>query len=189
MATATKTASAPRDLTSELGFLTRALKAPALRECVDRLAERFTATGGDLPALYRVLIEAPELAQPRLAKFKTPWDWSVATMRAVGTRQIEGQAIAGLLTQLGQPVWRPGSPAGFDDMDASWAGPDALIRRVEAAARIATRAGGAGVDSGRLAATVLPAGGSPTTLAAIARAESPVEGIALMLVAPEMMRR
>ena len=110
-------------------------------------------------------------------------------MRAVGTRQIEGQAIAGLLTQLGQPVWRPGSPAGFDDMDASWAGPDALIRRVEAAARIATCAGGAGVDSGRLAATVLPAGGSPTTLAAIARAESPVEGIALMLVAPEMMRR
>ena len=159
------------------------------KSLVDRLASRFVATGGDLPALYRVLIEAPELAQPKLAKFKTPWDWSVAALRAVGTRQVEGQAIAGLMTQLGQPVWRPGSPAGFDDIDASWAGPDALIRRVEAAARIATRAGGAGADPRRLAAAVLPAGGSATTLAAIARAESPVEGIALMLVAPEMMRR
>ena len=45
-------------------------------------------------------------------------------------------------TQLGQPVWRPGSPAGFDDIAASWAGPDALMRRVEAAERIAARTGG-----------------------------------------------
>ena len=42
---ATKTASAPRDLTAEVTFLTRALKAPSLRECVDRLAERARAEG------------------------------------------------------------------------------------------------------------------------------------------------
>ena len=34
---------------------------------------------------------------------------------------------------------RPGSPAGYDDVEASWAGPDALMRRVEAAERIAAR--------------------------------------------------
>lgn len=159
---------------------------PAL---VDRLAMRFTESGGDLPAVYRMLIEAPELQGAKLAKFKTPWDWSVSALRAVGTREVQGQAVAGLLTQLGQPVWRPGSPAGYEDVDASWAGPDALMRRVESASRIATRAGGAKVDPRQLAATVLPAGGSATTLAAISRAESPVEGIALMLVAPEFMRR
>ena len=32
-----------RDLTGELAFLTRALKAPTLRECVDRLAQRARA--------------------------------------------------------------------------------------------------------------------------------------------------
>ncbi len=159
---------------------------PAL---VDRLAARFGESGGDLPAVYRTLIEAPELQGATLAKFKTPWDWSVSALRAVGTREVQGQAVSGLLTQLGQPVWRPGSPAGYDDVDASWAGPDALMRRVESASRIATRVGGAKVDPRRLAATVLPAGGSATTLAAISRAESPVEGIALMLVAPEFMRR
>lgn len=159
---------------------------PAL---VDRVAARFTESGGDLPTVYRTLIEAPELQGARLAKFKTPWDWSVSALRAVGTREVQGQAVAGLLTQLGQPVWRPGSPAGYDDVDASWAGPDALMRRVESASRIATRAGGAKVDPRQLAATVLPAGGSATTLAAISRAESSVEGIALMLVAPEFMRR
>ncbi len=41
MATA-KTASA-RDLASEIGYLTRALKAPTLRESVPRLAERARA--------------------------------------------------------------------------------------------------------------------------------------------------
>ena len=41
MATATKTATkAGRDLSTEVAFLTRALKAPTLRESVQRLAER-----------------------------------------------------------------------------------------------------------------------------------------------------
>jgi hypothetical protein len=39
-ATTTTTMSAGRDLSSEIAFLTRALKAPALRESVPRLAER-----------------------------------------------------------------------------------------------------------------------------------------------------
>jgi DNA replication protein DnaC len=42
MATATKTAPA-RDLTSEIAYLTRALKAPTLRDCLPRLAERARA--------------------------------------------------------------------------------------------------------------------------------------------------
>jgi len=36
-------AAKTRDVTSELAFLTRALKAPTLRDCVDRLAERARA--------------------------------------------------------------------------------------------------------------------------------------------------
>ena len=43
MATRTTTKTAPktgRDVTSELEYLTRALKAPTLRESVERLAER-----------------------------------------------------------------------------------------------------------------------------------------------------
>src|SRR5829696_4322420 len=38
-----KAATARRDLTAELAFLTRALKAPTLRESVSRLAERARA--------------------------------------------------------------------------------------------------------------------------------------------------
>src|SRR6201990_580722 len=37
---ATKTTNSSRDVTAELAYLTRALKAPTLREAIDRLAER-----------------------------------------------------------------------------------------------------------------------------------------------------
>lgn len=158
--------------------------SPAL---VERLANAFRVSGGDLPTVYRVLIDAPEVwaAKP---KFKSPWDWSVSALRAVGVTAMEGQQAANMLNQLGQPVWRPGSPAGFDDVDATWAGPDALFRRVETAGRLATKAS-ATVDARAVAQRVLPGVLTPATAAAISRCESPAEGLALMLVCPEFMRR
>jgi uncharacterized protein (DUF1800 family) len=157
---------------------------PAL---VSKLAAAFQKSGGDLPSVYRVLIDAPEVwaASP---KFKSPWDWSVSALRAVGVTSIEGQQTANMLNQLGQPVWRPGSPAGFDDVDATWAGPDALFRRVEVAGRLATKAS-ATLDARRTAEVVLAGALTPATATAISRCESPAEGLALLLVSPEFLRR
>jgi uncharacterized protein (DUF1800 family) len=158
---------------------------PAL---VDRLQACFLRTGGDLPSLYRVLISSPEAWVAGAPKFRSPWDWSVASMRALAVKDVQPQAVAGLLTQLGQPIWRPGSPAGFDDLNASWAGADAVLRRVEAAERLATRSGN-NVDARALATRLYPGALSPATDQALARAESPTQALALLLVAPESMRR
>lgn len=155
---------------------------------VRTLEAAFLKSGGDLPTLYRVLIEAPEAWVDRPVKFRTPWEWSIAAMRGLGTREIPGEAVLGLMNQLGQPVWRPGSPAGFDDIAASWAGPDAVMRRVEAAERMAARTRDT-IDARTRAATLFPGALSATTQQAIARAESASQGVALMLVAPEFMRR
>ncbi|WP_447728820.1 DUF1800 domain-containing protein [Sphingomonas koreensis] len=155
---------------------------------VGRLEAAFLKSGGDLPTVYRALIDAPEawVAQP--VKFKTPWEWSVSTMRALGTQEVPAQAVIGLMNQLGQPVWRPGSPAGYDDIAASWAGPDAVMRRVEAAERFASRTRET-IDGRTRAAQLFPGALSPTTEQAIARAESPAQSVALLLVSPEFMRR
>ena len=93
-----------------------------------------------------------------------------------------------MLQQLGQPTWRPGSPAGWDDIAASWAGPDAVMRRVEAAERFAGRAGQV-IDPRARSAELFPGGPSPATAQAIARAESPGQGLALLLVSPDFLRR
>lgn len=158
---------------------------PAL---VERLSQVFLRSGGDLPALYRALLDSPEAWTDQPAKFKTPWEWSVSTLRAVGSTHIEPDVAAGLLNQLGQPTWRPGSPAGWDDIASSWAGPDALVRRVEAAERIAARAPST-ADPRALAERVLPGALGDSTRTAIARAESPQQGLALLLVSPEFLRR
>jgi uncharacterized protein (DUF1800 family) len=158
---------------------------PAL---VERLTKSYLASGGDLPTLYRTLIDSPEPWAPQPVKFKNPWEWSVSALRAVGSSQVEPMMAANLLRQLGQPTWQPGSPAGWDDIAASWAGPDALVRRVEVSQRIADKAG-SGVDARALAEKLFPQSLGEATRTAIARAESPVEGLALLLVSPEFVRR
>jgi uncharacterized protein (DUF1800 family) len=158
---------------------------PAL---TDRLARVFDASGGDLPSVYRALIDAPEAWSPASRKFKTPWEWAVSSMRGLGWRDAGDLKPAPLLTQLGQPVWRPGSPAGYDDVAASWAGPDALVRRVELAQRLAARTGDQ-LDPHTLGNTLLAGSMSAPTAAALSRAESVTTSLALLLVSPDFQRR
>ncbi|WP_019368703.1 DUF1800 domain-containing protein [Sphingomonas sp. HT-1] len=155
---------------------------------VDRLQSVFVQTGGDLPSLYRALIAAPECWAPAPVKFKSPWEWSISAMRALGMQQLQPNAVPGLMNQLGQPVWKPGSPAGWDDVAGAWAAPDAVLRRVEASERLAQRTRDL-IDPRQRAAELFPQALSPATAQAIARAESNSQGVALMLVAPEFLRR
>jgi len=155
---------------------------------VDRLTQAYLNSGGDLPTVYRALVDSPEAWAARPLKFKTPWEWSVSALRALNQTELDPTVAGALMNQLGQPVWKPGSPAGFDDIAASWAAPEALVRRVEVAQRIADRVGSS-VDPRALAEKVLPGSLGDPSRTAIARAESPVEGLALLLVSPEFVRR
>ena len=156
-------------------------------ELVQRLADTFARTGGDLPSLYRDLIASPQAWVPADAKFKSPWEWAISSLRALGRQDLPAAQVVSLMNQLGQPVWRPGSPAGYDDLAATWAAPDALLRRVEVAQRLAIPTGNT-ADARWLAPRVLP-GVSDDTSAAIARAESATTALALLLVCPEFLRR
>jgi len=158
---------------------------PALTE---HLALAFEQSGGDLPTVYRALVEAPQAWASVDAKFKTPWEWTVSSMRGLGGRETGELNAAPLLTQLGQPVWRPGSPAGYDDIAASWAAPDALVRRVEVAQRFAARVGDR-LDPRTLGNTLMGDALSAPTATAVAHAESATTAIALLLVSPDFLRR
>jgi uncharacterized protein (DUF1800 family) len=157
---------------------------------VAKLEKDFLKSGGDLKSLYRTLIAAPESWAAQTPKFKSPWEWTVSALRALNVSELPGkqQAAAGLFQQMGQPIWKPGSPAGFGDMAKDWAGPAALMRRVETAGRFA-KIGGGRIDARALAPQILPATLNPRTAEHIARAESPEQGLALLLVAPEFLRR
>ena len=158
---------------------------PAL---IDRMSKAYLSSHGHLAAVYRVMIEAPESWSAGEPKFKTPWDWTVSALRGLGRNDLGKMDAAPMVSQLGQPIWKPGSPAGFDDMSASWAAPDALMRRVEIAQRFAAQAGGQ-IDARELAPKLLPGQLTPATATALAQAESGPTALALLLVSPEFQRR
>ena len=160
---------------------------------VDKLASTFLGSGGNLMQVYRTLIDAPEAWQPTPAKFKTPWEWLISSLRGLnyqgfGRNNLDGINIAQILNELGQPVWKPGSPAGYDDSADTWAAPNALLRRVEMAQRLAAPLGDK-LDARTLADKLLLGAVSPATLTQISRAESATTGLALLLVCPEFLRR
>lgn len=165
---------------------------PAL---VDRLAAAFVKSNGDLPTLYRELIDSPEAWAPTPLKFKSPWEWAISAARGCGIDGVEhplpgNLQPAPLLERLGQPVWQPGSPAGWSDSASTWAAPDALLRRVEAAPRFAAAARRQeAMNPNALARDLLPGSLGNATKTAIADADSRATAISLLLVSPEFQRR
>ncbi|MFX8685074.1 DUF1800 family protein, partial [Acinetobacter baumannii] len=79
---------------------------PAL---VNRLAETFTRTDGDLSAVYLALISAPESWQPKPTKVRTPLEFMFGMLRASSEQQPIQRIVSGL-SALGQPLWAPSGP-------------------------------------------------------------------------------
>lgn len=154
---------------------------------VERVAKRFRDTGGDLPAVYQAVIDSPETWVERPLKVRQPFEWMVAVVRAAGKQLVTDWRIAALAKQVGQPTWGPDSPAGWDDLDASWMGPDALMRRVEVADILSQKTRLSDVRS--LAQMMFPGSLSKTTEDVVRVAESNQMALALLAVSPEMLRR
>ncbi|MEM6476976.1 MAG: DUF1800 family protein, partial [Pseudomonadota bacterium] len=154
---------------------------------VAKLEADFRKTDGDLASLTRTLIVAPEAWVNEPVKFRAPFEWLVAVLRMTGVENLNARRISGGLNEIGQMPWRAPSPAGYDDKADSWAGPDALFRRVELAERIARAAPSGNVMERAEAA--FPGALSDHTRTWLSRAESGSQALGLLLVAPEMMRR
>lgn len=153
---------------------------------VGRLAAVFLSTDGDLRSVYRTLVEAPEAWAVPLTKFKSPWEWLISALRGLGVAPDAFDVRRGL-SDLGQPAWRPRSPAGWADRAEAWVGPHALFVRVRLAEQLAQTAGA--LDARALAPVILPGVLRRSTAAAIGDAASAAQGLALLLSAPEFLRR
>jgi uncharacterized protein (DUF1800 family) len=97
---------------------------------VARFERVFRDTDGDLGALARAAVDAPEAWAQPLSKVKTPNELVVATLRATG---FEGdpKGIVASLRELGQLPFAAPSPAGWPDTAAGWIGPSAMLQRAD----------------------------------------------------------
>jgi uncharacterized protein (DUF1800 family) len=155
---------------------------------VERVARAFLKTGGDLPAVYTALIEAPEAWDADMRKFKTPEDFVFSTLRALNASPSQPEEVVRTFDLLGQRQYTPGSPAGWPDTAKSWDGSDALMHRVLWSSRVAGRYE-QGIDPVDLAAASLGAYARPETVTALRRASSSTQALALLLMSPEFQRR
>ncbi len=112
---------------------------------IDKLANTFTRTGGDIAAVMRSLIESPDFWESGNTLFKTPMDYACSSLTAAGTvkddanRQQNLRQAGGFLAQTGQPVNGWQTPDGYKTDAATWLAPEALTRRADYAFGLAPR--------------------------------------------------
>jgi len=157
--------------------------SPAL---VERLAARFRDTDGDLKELAKDLVSAPEAWASAHGKLKRPGEWIVAALRATGVNPPDIGPVIQAHNMLGQPLWRPPAPNGFADDDAAWL--PGLSERLDIANQIARRLAGSVDPKLAFEETIAPLA-SADTRQTIMRAESRPQALALLLMAPEFLRR
>ena len=155
---------------------------------IERIAGAFLKSGGDLPSVYQALITDGAAWQTAKAKVKSPWDWMISAIRTSGISTVKPNWLARALENLGQKTWTPGSPAGFPDTNESWLAPDALLRRADIAAELATH-GRTTFDPRLLASQAFLDTMSDDSLAAIGAAGDAGQGMALYLMSPEFLWR
>jgi len=103
---------------------------PAL---VQRLAQRYLDTGGDIAAVMRSLIESPETWDSQYVLFKTPMDFTCSTMALLGGADEARllQRSNSFLRAAGQGVHTWLTPDGYPTDAAHWLSPEALTRRAD----------------------------------------------------------
>jgi len=157
-------------------------------DVVEYLKQVFLKSEGDLPSLYRALIETPSAWVEPFSKYKTPSDYIISSFRGLGLPVEAGHGAIASFEVLGQRNYSPGSPAGWPDRSADWDGASALMKRIEWADAVGQKLGNRR-DAGALAPQLLGGALSDATRSAIARAASSAQALTLLLTAPEFMRR
>lgn len=156
-------------------------------DAVRRIESVLRDTGGDLKSAALALTRLPAAWSPPLTKLRSPADYVTAVIRALGLPPGKRPEMQGAMANLGQPFFAAPLPNGWPDTAADWAGPEAMMRRVDWAYTVAGRAGTAeplAIADATLG-PLLPA----ATRTAIARAGSRREALTLLLTAPEFQRR
>jgi uncharacterized protein (DUF1800 family) len=155
---------------------------------VEHLARSFHDSSGDLPTVYRALIGLKECWAQALAKFKTPGEYIISSLRGLQIPENYADKARTSFALLGQRIFAPGSPAGWPDRSADWDGASAVMKRIEWADALGQKMG-AHQDAALLAPQWLGAALSTATHTAITRAASGSQALTLLLTAPEFMRR
>ena len=156
-------------------------------ELVARMKQAYLDTDGDLSALYRILIHHEAAVMPQQQKMRTPTEFLAAILRVSEAKPKPNQII-GALKAMGQPLWEPGGPNGFEDSVAAWSSPEGLSTRMEFTNQMANQLQNR-IDARSLIEAALGPILSQDSRNAVAHAQSGAEALTIAFLTPEFMRR
>jgi uncharacterized protein (DUF1800 family) len=156
---------------------------------VERLTAVFEDSDGDLGAVTRALFASAEAWQLPASKLKQPEEYVISAVRTLAGPALNANQLLTSLNAMGQRPYMPPGPDGWSDEQDYWLSPDAIYKRIEWAQLMGESLAARLPKPDRFARTTFGEALSSATLTAIARAESPAQGIALLLASPEFMRR
>jgi uncharacterized protein (DUF1800 family) len=153
---------------------------------VERMAKTFRDTEGDLKEVAKAMVSSDEAWSGPPSKLRRPGEWVVAMVRATGITQVDPTRFTAGQELLGEALWRPPSPKGFPDDEASWI--DGVGRRLDVANNFAERVA-AQADPQEIIENVFGSQVAPEVKQAVGRAESRQQALALLFMSADFQRR
>jgi uncharacterized protein (DUF1800 family) len=110
------------------------------KSLVDKLAQTFSSSDGNIKTVMQTLLASPEFWDPRYenSKFKSPFRYVVSTCRATNLEPTDYTQLAQFLRLQGEPVYGCLTPDGYKNTQAAWLNPDALINRINFATAVSS---------------------------------------------------
>lgn len=107
---------------------------------VNKLTKRYLEKDGDIREMLTTLFHSSEFQDPKYygAKFKSPYQYLVSSLRVSGQEVQNPLLLAGQLNQFGMPLYGCQTPNGYQNTEATWLSPDALTRRISFATALAS---------------------------------------------------
>lgn len=167
-------------------------------ELVEDLAAVWTRTDGDLLAVSAALSAHPAANRPQLEKARQPFDFIVAALRAL---DVPGKDILqwtdgnlrrvalNPMAAMGQVWQEPNGPDGWEEDLARWITPQALATRIDWGMQMPRRLRDELPDARDFAGLALAGMAGDELRKLVARSETNVEGVGLVLASPQFNRR
>jgi len=170
---------------------------------IDRAAERFRDTKGDLREVVRTIVTSREFFAPEAyrAKVKTPFEFVASAARATEADSLNAMPLVQTMRELGMPLYQCQPPTGYADRAEAWVNTGALLNRMNFAVALTegrvrgarpplpSREQSVEVARDEIVDQVLAGDLSSSTRETVAKASRPSQAVALLLGSPEFQRR
>ena len=99
---------------------------------VDRMAQTFTSSDGDIKAVLHTMFYSPEFwsRDAYAAKIKSPFELVVSAARAVGANVDLPLPMMLWSARIGEPLYQCQPPTGYKDTADTWVNTGALLNRL-----------------------------------------------------------